>query len=160
VKRCSLLLLCLASACAKQSGIQRQELERGVFQLDCAAPLGRCGEEADKICGGEGYEVISGYDQRKLYGHEAGESQVEVRTSRLIVSCRGPRSASKPPKPAQEATAGAKPALLCTPGTTQRCYGAGACEGGQSCLPDGSGYGSCDCGKVEAAPATSPTPAP
>ena len=34
----------------------------------------------------------------------------------------------------------------CVPGSTQTCSGPGSCSGAQSCLPNGSGYDSCDCG--------------
>lgn len=37
-------------------------------------------------------------------------------------------------------------AALCSTGETRTCVGPGACQGGQSCLPDGSGFGPCDCG--------------
>ncbi len=43
-------------------------------------------------------------------------------------------------------TAGAPgTALACTPGETQRCFGNGACEGAQVCLPEGTGWGPCSC---------------
>jgi hypothetical protein len=49
-------------------------------------------------------------------------------------------------------TAGLTPvtARVCVPGTTQACVGPGKCEGGQSCLPDGSAFGPCDCGTIGA----------
>ena len=34
----------------------------------------------------------------------------------------------------------------CTPGQTQQCYCSGGAKGAQSCLGDGSGWNSCDCG--------------
>jgi hypothetical protein len=34
----------------------------------------------------------------------------------------------------------------CVKGVTQACVGPGGCSGGQACLPDGSGFGPCDCG--------------
>jgi hypothetical protein len=34
---------------------------------------------------------------------------------------------------------------VCVPGATQACTGKGACNGGQACLKDGSGWGSCEC---------------
>jgi hypothetical protein len=52
------------------------------------------------------------------------------------------------------------------PNATQECTGPGACKGGQSCLPDGSGFTECDCGKKKkksgskSAPAAEPAPAP
>jgi hypothetical protein len=33
----------------------------------------------------------------------------------------------------------------CVPGETRLCADVGRCEGSQKCLPDGSGYGECDC---------------
>lgn len=47
---------------------------------------------------------------------------------------------------------------VCVPGTTQACVGPAACSGGQSCLPDGSGFGSCDCGAQGAQPLKSAQP--
>lgn len=38
------------------------------------------------------------------------------------------------------------PAGACTPGESVACVGAGGCSGGQVCLPDGTGFGPCDCG--------------
>ena len=35
---------------------------------------------------------------------------------------------------------------VCTPGETQICVGAGRCDGAQACLPNGMGYGPCECG--------------
>ncbi len=35
---------------------------------------------------------------------------------------------------------------ICTPNLTQTCIGPGACEGGQSCNANGTGWSPCDCG--------------
>jgi|SoiMethySBSTD1v2_1073268.scaffolds.fasta_scaffold06847_5 hypothetical protein len=40
----------------------------------------------------------------------------------------------------------AAPAIRCRQGDTRQCMGPGRCVGGQQCLPDGSGFGTCDCG--------------
>jgi hypothetical protein len=50
---------------------------------------------------------------------------------------------------------------LCSKGETRECVGVGACKGGQACLPDGTGYGSCDCGPpaASAVPAAGAAPA-
>lgn len=37
----------------------------------------------------------------------------------------------------------------CTPGLSQACVGPGACQGGQICTADGSGYGPCDCAVID-----------
>jgi hypothetical protein len=34
---------------------------------------------------------------------------------------------------------------VCVPGEARQCAGAGRCVGSHACLPDGSGYGECDC---------------
>src|SRR6266478_7345498 len=34
---------------------------------------------------------------------------------------------------------------VCAPGITETCVGPGACMGGQACLPNGSGWGPCEC---------------
>lgn len=35
---------------------------------------------------------------------------------------------------------------ICTPGDSKACTGPAGCQGGQACLADGTGWGSCDCG--------------
>ena len=62
-----------------------------------------------------------------------------------------PAAGSVAPAPAASTTPAVPPlpaggSRLCVPGVTQRCYGPGACAGAQACLPDGSGFGPCDCG--------------
>lgn len=74
----------------------------------------------------------------------------------------------KPPEPPPvEVDAGvedAAPPQVCVPNATQECVGAGACKGGQSCLPDGTGFTECDCGKKKkksgSGAAQRPAPAP
>lgn len=71
-------------------------------------------------------------------------------------SAKAPAAAAAQPKPAPTAAATsshapppAAPApkgVLCVPGASQACVGPGGCQGGQVCLPDGSGFGACDCG--------------
>ena len=55
-----------------------------------------------------------------------------------------PSLTSKPVEPAPTAL----PQRACIPGSTQACIGPGKCEGGQSCLPEGNGFGPCDCGTL------------
>lgn len=47
---------------------------------------------------------------------------------------------------ADTAGVGDKPERVCVPGETQHCLGPGACEGAQTCLEQGTGWGICDCG--------------
>jgi hypothetical protein len=72
----------------------------------------------------------------------------------------------KPPEPEPEPEVPAAPPPACVAGQTQECVGPGACKGGQSCLPDGSGFTECDCGSKKkkgssgAAAPPAPRPAP
>jgi hypothetical protein len=47
-------------------------------------------------------------------------------------ACSGGSTSSSPPG--------------CVPGSTQTCFGPGACSGAQVCAADGASYGACDCG--------------
>jgi hypothetical protein len=62
--------------------------------------------------------------------------------------------------PSTALPASSKPAAsaagACVPGATQTCIGPAACNGGQSCLADGSGFGPCDCGTQAPQPLKSP----
>jgi hypothetical protein len=37
---------------------------------------------------------------------------------------------------------------VCSAGDTRRCFGPGACQGAQACLPNGMGFSTCDCATV------------
>jgi hypothetical protein len=163
----SLALALAGCASTGQQGLR--ELSEGTFEIQCGS-LGRCAEQAERACRNRGYDIIGGYDRSDVYGHEAGESQVAIRRSQLVVVCRTangesrlpPEGAPLPPPPPPPSAAPSAPNLLCTPGATQRCVGKGACDGGQSCLPDGSGFGPCECAEpapTPAAPASSAPPA-
>jgi hypothetical protein len=168
MKSLAFLGLLAISACsaAAKSGVR--EVADGTWEIECGS-LGNCAEQAERACRSRGYDIIGGYDRSELYGHEAGESQVAVRKSQLVVVCRAANGDSRVP-PASAAVAlpppgASSPApsaskLLCTPGTTQRCVGKGACDGGQSCLPDGSGFGPCECAEAPPAPSTPASSAP
>lgn len=62
----------------------------------------------------------------------------------------GPAATAEAEVPASSPSA--PPTRWCVPGVTQACLGPGACSGAQACLPDGSGFGSCDCGPNAAEP--------
>jgi hypothetical protein len=165
MKLITLLGLLTLSACSAASAQGMREVSDGTWEIDCGS-LGRCAEQAERACRNRGYDIIGGYDRSEVYGHEAGESQVAVKRSQLVVVCRAANgdsrvsSTSAPPAlPPPSARAPAPTGkLLCTPGTTQRCVGKGACDGGQSCLADGSGFGACECADPAPAPASSAPP--
>jgi hypothetical protein len=179
----------LLAACASHPGVETQKLPDGTLRLKCQDSLAGCLARAEDICHGNTYEVIRARDQRDRYGPELGTAQVEVRSSEAYIRCGshgrpfgGYDELKLPPRPPEPATAeaGAAPgaaspaaagaaaaptARACIPGSTQACIGPGKCEGGQSCLPDGSAFGPCDCGTL-GPPVTAPsasgtaTPAP
>jgi hypothetical protein len=167
MKVITLLGLLALSACSAAGAQGLREVSDGTWEIDCGS-LGRCAEQAERACRNRGYDIIGGFDRSDLYGHEAGESQVAVKRSQLVVVCRAANGDSRvppagaaplPPPPSTPSAAPAAAKLLCTPGATQRCVGKGACDGGQSCLSDGSGFGACECADAAPAPAPSAPPA-
>nr|PZN25197.1 MAG: hypothetical protein DIU78_10725 [Pseudomonadota bacterium] len=172
------------------SSVRTERLDASTYALECQAPLSRCLVEADTLCRGAPYVVLTGHDRRDLYGSSDGPSQVEVRSSTATIRCdpgrrfsdgsatpgvekllppsagvataspsgsgasppagAPPAAPSAPSSSAAAAVSAAPPpsadARVCIPGATQQCVGPGACSGGQACLPDGSGFGPCDCG--------------
>ena len=63
----------------------------GGWHLKCGPSLAKCTQQADDLCKGRGYVVISGFSKRKLYGAELGVSQVEVREAELDIACADQR---------------------------------------------------------------------
>jgi hypothetical protein len=143
----------------------------GSWHLQCGNSLDVCVQKANDVCKNLGYVVLGGMNKRQLYGAELGQSQVEVREAELNIACADRRgdlpkvlvsssvSVASPPRTPDaepESTAVKKAATACTPGATQRCVGAGACAGGQSCSADGAGFGLCDCGSAARGATSSP----
>ncbi len=162
------LWLVIAFGACSPASVPAARRADGSWHLRCGASLDGCVKHASELCKNRGYVVLSGSSKRQLYGAELGVSQVEERESELDIACADRRgdlpavlsaqaagSAAAPAVPVTVASGGPRIAA-CTPGATQRCVGAGACAGGQACLPDGSGYAACDCGqpsqKAQAAP--------
>jgi hypothetical protein len=121
------------------SSMTTQKLPDGTWKVTCKSSLEQCSRRAHEVCGKSEHRIVSGSSENKLYGTPG--NQVSVGRSAVIVACDGaPGSATAPP-PAERTR-------VCTPGSTLRCFGPGACNGGQACLPDGSGFGPCDCGQA------------
>lgn len=160
-----------AGACSQAKIIRGPD---GTAHLDCSRGMKDCVNQAAKICGDEGYTILSGQSHTTLVGArdspykkatESGQLDVRcgvedpVRQGKSSVTFRlGPRrdeapesAPISPPPPPPPAQAPASEAVsverACVPGSTQRCLGAGACEGAQSCRDDGAGFGACDCGE-------------
>jgi hypothetical protein len=181
----------LLAACATHPGVDTQRLPDGTLRIKCDGSLVQCLSRADDLCHGNTYEIVRARDQRDRYGPELGTAQVEVRSSEAFIRCGShgrplggydelkitpaPAASSAPAASGSSVAAAnrvpaptAPPSLpprACVPGATQACIGPGKCEGGQSCLPDGSAFGPCDCGTLgpplvaPAAPGAAP-PAP
>ena len=144
----------------------------GSWRVECIDQVDRCVRQASRVCGERDYEIVGGGKKTKVYGGSTGvQTASEVHT--LFVHCAGaPERSSAPPEGAEpkamadaETPAPAAPrehekpaAPVCAPGSTQRCVGPGACQGGQSCKGDGSGFLPCDCG--DRAPAVNPPAGP
>lgn len=161
-------LLALAGAVASCSKNHAVQLKDGSWQVQCEDQVERCVREAQRTCGDEAYHVISGKQEEKLYGGQNGY-QMGAELHTLEFRCGSDPGVWKLERkdeaaPVEPDALRPPPAKqLCTPGTTQRCVGPAACEGGQSCNADGTGYSPCDCGTsgaapVDAAPAPSSAP--
>lgn len=100
--------LLLFTACASSMAATRKP--DGSWHLKCGSALDRCVKQAEDLCKGRGYVVLSGMSKRNLYGAELGVSQVEVREAELDVACADKRgllpivtSAAPAPPPAPTA---------------------------------------------------------
>jgi hypothetical protein len=131
-------------------------LKDGSYKLDCDKKLTECLRRAKTFCGDQGYQIVQGNEENTLVGVEGHKTGHLL--ARVVFYCAGeaPARPLKLPPRAPASPAAAEPERVCVPGSTQRCIGPGACEGGQACLKDGSGYGPCECAP---GPAASPSSA-
>lgn len=164
--------ICLGvlAACSRP-GVTSTKHADGTRELRCEHPLWKCLLHVDDYCRGASYEVLHASDEQLVYGSDA--SQVEGRLSRALVRCMKPgvsprawevqtaeAAGSAAPPPAPRPAPAPAPKRACVPGSSQACVGPAACAGGQACLPDGSGFGPCDCGAPTAPAAPAATVAP
>ena len=159
------LLLC-PLGCAHRAAIQK--LDRDTYRVTCPElPLDQClSEAANNTCDRRAYFVARGISDVNVRGRS--DAPDVATSSEAVIRCAptqgwGDRAkelmAAAPAGSAVSAVASKpdKPRVVCAPGSTQTCVGAGACTGGQACKPDGSGYTPCDCGSpAPAAPAPAP----
>lgn len=155
--------LLLLIGCSR-AGVQTTRLPDGTREVRCEHRLWRCLQHVDDYCKGGSVEVIRAGEEHLVFGSQA--SAVEGHRSHAVLRCLKPgeklpeaplAAEPLPPTPPTEASPPApappappSPARACVPGATQACVGTAACAGGQSCLPDGSGFGPCDCGGAPA----------
>lgn len=156
--------LSLAAACSRDvRAVRLQATLPGeeIYRITCEDRIQACRDEARRACEGP-YEVLETAGasvEPPRVSSAPGPRSTGPRYARpqwvgtLVVAC-GPDAANPL---ATEATSPAPhvpaphPERLCVPGVTQECLGPAACRGAQACLPDGDGYGPCDCGDANAA---------
>lgn len=151
------LLILVAISISACSSSQAKRRVDGSYAITCRSQKS-CLDHAAKVCGEAGYNIVGGRHDQKIYG--TPESQKVVGKDEIWIRC-GKDRIEDSPDPAlgswklERKDAGATPANsvqpalprgVCRPGETQQCVGAGACQGGQACNSDGSGFGPCDCG--------------
>jgi len=140
--------LVLLGAC-RPGAFEQQRLADGSWQLTCRAPMDACAREIEKTCRDKRYRIVAGSSELKL--RDAPPYETEYPTSRLSFICNG---AEAPTVDAAAPDASDRGARVCGLGDTRVCVGSGACNGGQTCKPDGTGFGPCDC--RSAGPPSSP----
>jgi len=155
-------VLIFASGC---SSTKTAVAPGGGHRVTCTSGMKDCVSRASKICGEDGYTIMSGVSMRKVLGGPNSSykavtegGQIEIRCG--LVEPEEPARYELPERSDEEevesaASPAPAPASACVPGSSIQCVGPGACGGGQICLEDGSGYGACDCGEAATAPTTS-----
>lgn len=133
-----------------------KRLPDGSYAIECDAQK-VCLDRAERQCGSAGYRIIDGQHDQQVVGVDGNERSVGK--DRLHIRCKSdpnsdtsePSAPSAPVPPPTEVVSNDKApknsAVVCRPGETQKCVGAGACVGGQACKADGSGFEQCDCGR-------------
>jgi len=77
----------LLGACASSTILPPLRKPDGSWHLKCGATLDNCVKQAEDLCSGRGYVVLSGLSKRSLYGAELGVSRYEVREAELDIAC-------------------------------------------------------------------------
>lgn len=157
------LLLC---ACARDASAVRlvaSSPRDEIYRISCKDDIHACRDEAARACKG-GYQVLESTGARvepPRVTSAPGPSSTGPRYQRdkwlgqMVVACGNPAAAqgtaateSADPSAVPPVAVRPTPERLCIPGITQLCLGPAACRGAQACLPDGNGYGPCDCGEL------------
>ena len=83
----SLLISLSLVACASSTILAPLQKPDGSWHLKCGATLDNCVKQAEDLCKGRGYVVLSGMSKRSEYGAELGVSRYEVREAELDIAC-------------------------------------------------------------------------
>jgi hypothetical protein len=139
--------LLLLSRCAARS-VELKHTTSGTWELVCGQAMDLCVREIENVCKEKRYRILRGMSETRL--RDAPPYSTEYRTSRLEFVCSddGGQMITAPSSESvwQSAT------RVCASGDTRACVGPGGCPGGQTCRPDGTGFGPCDCGAVKTLP--------
>ena len=145
------IAMTMTSACAAPLA---KQLPDGSYTIECNTQK-VCLDCAERQCGPSGYNIVGGEHSQKVFGVDSYQKQVGQ--DELHFRCKASpwaalEGSSSSPTQVGLADGGSPPhevrapSLVCRPGETQKCFGPGACAGGQACVADGSGFGPCDCG--------------
>jgi hypothetical protein len=133
-----------------------------IYRISCKDEIRACRDEAARACNGV-YQVLESTGapiEPPRVTSAPGPATTGPRYQRtqwvgqMVVACGDATpplespSVDRAPAPAPAVTP-QPPERLCIPGVTQECLGPAACRGAQACLPDGNGYGPCDCGEQQ-----------
>lgn len=134
--------------------VKTSNLPGGAYHIRCEKGMKDCIARAEKLCEGV-YTVLTGRSNLQILGGSTSSYRMATSSAELEVICghETPEEEEKcitlPPRSDEPSDDPMRPApeRFCVPGSTQQCVGGGACQGGQTCRPDGSGFGPCDCGE-------------
>jgi hypothetical protein len=143
----------LLSACGA-SEFQSQRLADGSYTFKCELAMDACIRRAQEQCQHQRFRILEGTSETRL--RDAPPFERAYHTSRLHLMCTDD-GATVELMADSENSSKPRPAAGCEAGETRACVGPGGCKGGQACLPDGSRFGSCDCGSPT--PPAAPEPA-
>jgi len=141
-------------ACAGPE-FKQQRLQDGSLQIECGLAMDECVRRAQDLCNNQRFRILDGTSETRV--SDAPPFERASRSSRLHLKCTndGAEPLLSLDRPAPVSAPPPQSTPVCTTGETRACVGPGACQGGQSCLPDRNGFGACDCG-----PAPAPAPVP
>lgn len=136
------------------AGLVAETLADGSYRVRCRSSLAVCLDEGvETLCGGRSFVILRAVDQ--MAGPQSANA-ASLRTSEVVARCGPANGWGAPGRPPEASASCAQPlpGRSCVPGSTQYCVGVQACTGSQTCLPDGSGFSSCDCAGLVTVPAT------
>jgi hypothetical protein len=143
----ALSFACFVACTSVREG--RTALPDGSYQLRCRKTLADCLTDLADVCSANGYDVLRAKQERNIYGVEpVSTTYIDAEA---IIRCRSASAVFVDDSPsARPVATAAAPVARCFPGTTQACFGPGACRGAQTCREDGARFGPCDCGGAPA----------